>query len=238
MKTARLTLAVSIAVVVALPSVCQQQTVAKLRPESHADITRTDVPRGTQTVEHSVVLRDSAASRAAADALFANSDLRRARLLTDKALFRDVGDAEALFVRMELAALEGDQATALYAAVSLCEVGAYARSDARVRLAAARVREAAANTPEFRRAIPDLQSVLANTQPAWPELEMALLNAAMDGAPGLDAYAAARSAGILTDWRIVGPIGARPLLDVDRQLISPADDLTREYYAGRAVENF
>ena len=238
MMSGRLALALGIALVLALPSPCQQQTIAKLRPETRTDIPSADIPRGTPAAQNSGVLRDSLTSRAAADALFAKSDLQRARLLTDKALFRDIGDAEALFVRMEEAAIEGDDTTALFTAVSLCELGAYARSDARVRLAAARVREAANNTPEFRRAIPRLQLLLANAQLPWPDLELALLKAAMDGTPGLDASAAARSAGILTDWRVVGPIGARPLLDVDRQLISPADDLTQEYYAGRAVENF
>lgn len=238
MKSGRPFLAVAFAVALTVPALSQQQTVARLSPESHADITRTEIPRSPQPAANFVALRDSAVSRAAADALFATSDLQRARTLADKALRRDAGDAEALFVRMELAALEADDVATLDAAMRLCEAGGYARGDARVRLAAVRVRELAANTPQFRSAIPRLQSLLANSPQAWPDLELALLNAAMDGAPGLDAYAVARSAGILTDWRIVGPIGARPLLDLDRQLISPADDLTQQYYAGRAVENF
>src|SRR5271166_1383184 len=167
MKSGRLALAVSIALLSALPSPCQQQTIAKLRPESRGDIASADIPRGTPVAQSSGLLRDSATSRAAADALFARSDLQRARVLTDKALFRDIGDAEALFVRMELAALEGEDTTALFTAVSLCEIGAYARGDGRMRLAAARVRGAAANTPDFRRAIPRLQLLLANTQQPW-----------------------------------------------------------------------
>ncbi len=236
MKSGRPFLAVVFAVALAVPALSQQQTVARLSPESHADITRTEIPHSTQPAETFVALRDSATSRAAADALFTKSDLQRARVLSDKALRRDAGDAEALFVRMELAAIEADDTTTLDQALRLCEVGAYARGDARVRLAAARVRELAANTSQFRSTIPRLQSLLSNTQP-WSDLDLALLNAAMDGAPGLDAYAVARSVGVLTDWRIVGPIGAR-LLDLDRQLVSPAHDLTQEHYAGRAVENF
>ncbi len=238
MKRGRLSLAVSVAVALTVPAFCQQQTVARLSRESRADVTRTDLPRDAQTAEHFATLHDSVTSRAAADALFVKSDEQRARVLAERALRRDAQDAEALFVRMELAALDADYATALDSALRLCEAGAYAPGDPRVRLAAARVREAAANTPEFRRAIPRLQALLANSQPPWPDLELALLNAAMDGAPGLDPYAVARSAGILTDWRIVGPMGARPLLDIDRQLISPADDLAQDFYAGRAVENF
>ncbi len=42
----------------------------------------------------------------------------------------------------------------------------------------------------------------------------------------------------MTDWRIVGPLGKHPLLDMDRTLISPNDDLAEASYDNRAVENF
>jgi tetratricopeptide (TPR) repeat protein len=60
----------------------------------------------------------------------------------------------------------------------------------------------------------------------------------MDGTPGLDAGALARRSGILTEWRIVGPIGRHPLLGFDQLSISPNDDLARASYDNRAVENF
>jgi len=237
MRSRRLVLAICVPLVLTLPSLCQEQTVARLTRESHADIVRPDLTHGEQA-PHATVLHDSALSRAAADALFVNSDLLRARQLAERALRRDRQDVEALFVRMELAELRADYATALETAVRLCEAGGNAAADPRVRLAAVRVREAAANTPEFRAIIPRVQSILANTQQPWPELQLALLNAAMDGAPGLDPYALARGTGILTDWRIVGPIGIHPGVDLDQPSISPADDLSQNFYAGRAVENF
>ena len=238
MKSGRLPLAVSVAVALVLPAFCQQQTVARLSRESRADIPRTEVGGSGKAKSTSLALRDSSLSRAAADALFVKSDTQRARVLAERALRHDAQDAEALFVRMELAELEADYATALDNAVRLCDAGEYAPDDPRVRLAAVRVREAAGNTPEFRRAIPSVRALVENTDLASIDLNLALLNASMDGAPGLDSFALARSAGILTDWRIVGPIGSHPLLDLGPQPISPADDLSQALYAGRAVENF
>ena len=238
MKSARLLLTLSAAAALATPAVTQQHTLARLSRENRTDVAHIDLPGTGRTVGSSVTLHDSAMSRGAGNALFAKSDLQRAHLLSEKALRRDSLDAEALFVRMELAAMQGDDATALDAAVRLCEAGMSATGDARVRLAAVRVREAASNTPGFRDIVPRLQTLLANSRQPWPDLQLALLRAAMDGAPGLDPYALSRASGIVTDWRIVGPIGARALLDPDQLSISTADDLARDSYAGRAVENF
>ena len=80
--------------------------------------------------------------------------------------------------------------------------------------------------------------LLANSSEAWPELNAALLHAAMDGARGLDPVALAHASGVLTEWRIVGPLGRHPLLDFDQLSISPNDDLTQASYDNRAVENF
>jgi len=233
MKSGRLLLPLSVALALALPSFAQQ-TVARL---SRADVTHSE-NGSTRHPNSSLHLRDSATSRATAEALFAKSDLHRARALANVALRHNADDAEALFVRMELAGIDNDYAATLEAALRLCEVGVSAPADARVRLAAVRVREAAANTAEFRRAIPRIQALLHDAPDTSPELRLALLEAARDGAPGLDAYILARAAGVVTDWRIVGPLGSHPLLDSERPAISPADDLSLSSYAGRAVENF
>jgi len=238
MKSCCLLPSLAVALVLTTPAFCQQQTMARLSRETRADVPHGDSINSGRASAGEASLRDSALSRAAAETLFAKSDLQRANLLSERALRRDHQDAEALFVRMEVAGQEADYATALDAAVQLCEVGALAPADARVRLAAVRVREAAANTPDFRSAISRLQLLLMNSRQPWPDLRAALLKAAMDGAPGLDPYALSRAAGILTDWRIVGPLGSRSLLDFDRQPISPADDLAQNSYANRAVENF
>lgn len=222
------------------PARVQAQTLARLANESAPDI-----PRSTSTVRNDShgrsaapggPLRESPLARLAARALFVESNLDRARLLSARAVARDPQDGEAFFVRMEVAAMQADDAAMLQAATALCEVGAKARQDARVRLAAARLREAAANTPAFRNVIPRLQDLLENSIQPWPDLQEALLKAAMDGAPGLDPYALSRAAGIVTDWRIVGPLGLHPLLD--QQLISPSDDLSKDAYQNRRVENF
>src|ERR1039458_9739330 len=92
--------------------------------------------------------------------------------------------------------------------------------------------------PEFRAVIPRVQTLLAKFSEDWPELNAALLHAVMDGAPGLGPQALARASGVLTEWRIVGPLGRHPLLDFDRLSISPNDDLTQASYDNRAVENF
>lgn len=238
MKSCRLLLGLSVVAVLAAPALTQQHTLARLSRESRPDVGSADISASKHRASSAAALRDSSTSRAAADALFTRSDLERARVLSDRALRRDPQDAEALFVRMELSGLEGDHSAALQAAVRLCEAGAYASADPRVRLAEARVREAAANTPTFRAVLPQLRTLADDSPQTWRDLQLALLNAAMDGVPGLNPYALTRAAGILGDWRIAGPVGSRPLLDADRATPSPADYLTQDFYSGRAVENF
>ena len=174
----------SLALALATSAVCQQQTMARLNHEVSVDTSRTDAglsaPHGG-----SAKLHDSATSRGAAEALFVHSDLKRARVLAERALRHDAQDAEALFVLMELSAISADELTELDSAVRLSEAGAYASGDPRVKLAAVRVRELAVNTPHFRRAVPQLQALLANSPEASSDLHLAFLNAAMDGAPGL-----------------------------------------------------
>ena len=231
------TLLAVVALIIA-PRVLPAQTLAKLAHEATPDIPDSRLTQNAPRLRsgNAPGLRESALSRSAAEALFVASDVQRARALAARALRRDPQDAEALFVRMELAGIEADDGAMLDTALRLCEVGDNARSDPRVQLAARRIRESAANTQEFRKLIPRLQSLLGNLQAGWLDLNEALLSAAMDGVPGLDPYAAARAAGILTDWRIVGPLGLHPLLD--QQPVSPTEDLARPSYQNRLVENF
>jgi tetratricopeptide (TPR) repeat protein len=226
----------------AMPAFTQDRTLARLEHDSVPAVTQPrvdarDGPHGTIS-PHTVPLSESALSRSAATAMFVNGDLVRARQLAERAWRRDHRDAEALFVQMEAAAIAADEAAMVNAALRLCEIGGAARQDPRVRLAAARLRESAANTPEFRAVIPRVQTLLAKFSEDWPELNAALLHAVMDGAPGLGPQALARASGVLTEWRIVGPLGRHPLLDFDRLSISPNDDLTQASYDNRAVENF
>jgi hypothetical protein len=220
-----------LALALAVPLAAQQPTLARLSRES----TEPHVPH---TASYGAP-RDSATSRHAAHELFVTGDLVRARQLAARALRGNPQDAEALFVRMELAAIDDDRAAGLDSAVRLCEAGAGTPGDPRVRLAAFRVRESAANTPEFRRALSRVQSLVANAGGAgWDDLQRAVLDAALAGVPGLDPYAAARASGIVTDWRIVGPLGSHALIDFDRELIRTNDNLSEAQYGNRAVENF
>jgi hypothetical protein len=231
-----------LATALALPAYAQDRTLARLNHEVAPDITRPRVDTrggaaGTITT-HPEPLFESAVSRSAATALFVNGNLLRARQLAERAWRRDHRDAEALFVLMEVAAMQADETAMLNAALRLCEVGGGARQDPRIRLAAARIRESAANTAGFRPLVPRVQTLLANSSQDWPELSTALLSAAMDGVPGLDPEAIARASGILTEWRLVGPLGRHAVLGLDEASLAQNDNLTHAAYEGRTVENF
>jgi tetratricopeptide (TPR) repeat protein len=219
----------------------QEPSLARLNHEADADIPRASIvttwsaPRSTPP-RRALVLPESAIARPAAQALFVDSDLERARALALEVLRRDPNNAEALFLRMEVAAMAADNGVLLDTAVHLCEAGREANSDPRVRLAAARIREEAANTPAFRAIVPRIKSLLANSSDGWLDLEAALLAAAMDGVPGLNPYSISHAAGILTDWRIVGPVRKRPL--ADEEGVSRAGDLSAAMYQNRMVEDF
>ena len=220
----------------------QETTLARLNHDATSDISlpsRATRTNSTAVSERrTIALSDSALSRLAANDLFVHSNLNRASWLAHRAWQRDPRDAEALFVQMEVAGMRADQATVLDSAIRLCELGTAASGDPRVRLAAVRVRELAANTPEFRKVIPRLRSLLASSQESWPELNAALLDGAMDGIPGLNPYALSRAAGVVTDWRIVGPMGRNVPLDFDPSPATVTAALARVSYENHPVENF
>jgi tetratricopeptide (TPR) repeat protein len=232
---------IGVAITLPASSSAQEQTLARLNHEAAVTLPHASISTTSKTPQYShparlSALPDSALARSAANALFVDSDLNRAGRLAEQVLRHSPKNAEALFVRMEVAAMQADTATMLDAAIRLCEVGEQSPSDLRVRLAGARIREAAENTPEFRAAVPRVKALLANSQQPWSDLHAALLSAAMDGEPNLDPYAISRSTGILTDWRIVGPLSHKAL-DLDDS-ISSSDDLSRPAYFNRSVENF
>ncbi len=230
-----------LAIVLGVGVSAQETTLARLSHESNAELPHASISNTWNTPHtphpgRSVALPATVISHSAANALFVHSDLDRARALAAQALHRNPKDAEAIFVRMEVAAMQADTATMLDSAMRLCETGEASPGDPRVQLAATRIREGAANTAVFRVAVPRVKALLAKSQQVWPDLQAALLQAAMDGTPGLDPYTVSRAAGILTDWRIVGPLEQRPLAPDD--FISKADDLSHTSYQNRAVESF
>lgn len=243
MKVPRLFWTVALAISAVTTGSAQEQTVAHLsrgfRSEGvSASAARTSVAAPGTPSSHAVSTQASELSRTAADALFVHSNLPRAQALATAALRRHPADAEALFVQMEIAAMRADPVTELDSGLKLCENSTPLTGDFRTRLAQLRIRQAAANTPSFRAAVPRIQKLLANSSSPWPQLNEALLLAAMDGVSGLNPYALARGAGILTDWRIVGPLGRAILPQMDDAVLSTNDDLAEAYYGGHAVENF
>ena len=216
----------SLAITLSVSASAQEATIARLNHEGgselpHASINSNWSAPPTPRPRRTAALPETVLSRSAANALFVRSDLDRARTLAAEVLRRTPKDVEALFVRMELAAMEADSATTIDFASQLCEAGEASPGDPRVRLASARILAAAGNTPQFRAAIPRIKTVLASSNQVGHELRAALLQAAMDGTPGLDPYALSWAAGILTDWRVVGPLERRPL-DVDDSSPMPA----------------
>lgn len=243
MKAAWARWTLCLAILIAVPLLAQKQTLARLNHELDVEASRSALLSNTahettRTQPASVSLLETPASRAAARALFVHSDITRARLLANQALRQNRLDAEALFVKMEAASMQADQPAMLDAAVRLCAVASAPQQDVRVSLAAARLREAASNTRDFRQQIPRIQAILANSAGNWPALDAALLAAAMDGAPGLDPYTISRAAGILTDWRIVGPLDRQALADFDKTPLTGSETLNQSQYGGHAVENF
>src|SRR5215470_12160888 len=89
-----------LALALVVPLAAQQPTLARLSHESTAP--RRD---GTYHAGTYGAPRDSATSRRAAYAFFVMGDFMRARQLSTRALRGNPRDAEALFVRMELAAI-------------------------------------------------------------------------------------------------------------------------------------
>ena len=170
----------------------------------------------------------------AAEALFARSSITDARRFGDAALKRDPNLSQALFVLMEAAALEGDQAAELNAALRLC--GANEDSDYS-EIAAGRIRELAANTAVFRRYLPRLRT-LAATSPERDQLRLALVSAAADGIPEFEILQQSRESGLLTDWRLIGPLGKLPNVDFDRKFAPEFDSLQQKKYGSRKVEYF
>jgi tetratricopeptide (TPR) repeat protein len=178
---------------------------------------------------------DAGALDRARAALFENSDPDGARAAAAEVLKQEPANRAALFITMEAAALEADSAAELDAALRLCETKA---KEPQVNIAAARILELAANTAQFRAIVPRLQALLADYTPQASDLRTALLAAAADGTPGIDARAVAHDSGLATDWRIAGPFGRFSNVDFDRRWPAELDRLSQPAYPGRVVEHF
>lgn len=170
-------------------------------------------------------------------AFFEHSLVDVARAQARSALKRNPRDVEALFVEMEAAAIQADTSAELDAAVRLLEIRAAQRDD-RVAIAAARVADEAGNTQDFRAILPRIEAMLRTPHAQASYLRAALISAAVDGAPGINARQIARDAGLLTDWRVVGPFGKYPDLEFNRAWGPQEDGLDQPDSDAHAIERF
>jgi hypothetical protein len=166
----------------------------------------------------------------ASEALFVQSDSGLALQLAKSALKKNRHDAEAAFVAMEAAAVQADDRDTLDAALTL--VAEAQNEDPRAQIAEKRIEGLAANSSTFRAQLPRVQKMASS----HPELRLALVAAANDGVPELNQLASSRDAGLITDWRVVGPFGKSALLDFDKKFPAENDLLHSDRYGRKVVE--
>lgn len=174
----------------------------------------------------------------AADALFRRSDVNTALRKASLALQADRHNTRALFVAMEASALQADDAAVLGYATRLCAAVSSTTDEDLCEIAAGRISELAANTRTFRDAVPRIQQLIASGGPHSGTLQLALVAAASDGAPEFDLLMKSRESGLLTDWKIVGPLGRYANGDFDRALGPEQDSMRKKAYGSRRVSNF
>jgi Domain of Unknown Function with PDB structure (DUF3857)/Domain of Unknown Function with PDB structure (DUF3858) len=160
---------------------------------------------------------------------FSDFDLSAATQQADARLRRNPHDATALFVRMETAELQEHPDLVLDSALRLCSLHA---DPAFQELASSRLLQHAANTKFFNSITRRLKAAAAQNNACTFNLRLALIAAATDGQPKIDLEQAARSAGLLTRWRIAGPFGNYSNLDFERRWPAEIDQLARRQYPG------
>jgi len=178
--------------------------------------------------------KSAAEVQASSYALFARSDLARARSHAEHALKSRAHDRDALFLLMETAALQADTRTELSAAIGLCS--APSRADDRTLIASFRILDLAANTAQFRSVVPDLERILRRRNDCEENLRAALLTAVMDGLPGGDPSRLAHESGLAIDWRVAGPFGRYRNLDFDQHWSPEDDELRFNSSSGHRIE--
>src|SRR5215467_12485692 len=131
-----------------------------------------------------------------------------------------------LFVRMEAAELEERPEAVLDSALRLC---ALRTSPELQDVASNRVLQHAGNTLAFNSVLRRVKSAAAAQNRCTFNLRLALVAAAWDGAR-VDPDQAARSAGLITRWRIVGPFGKYNNVDFERRWPPETDRFFKPRY--------
>lgn len=165
-----------------------------------------------------------------ATALWVRSDSTEAISIARKVLERDKRDVHAAFVAMEASALQADDRSTLDYALQVLDSAD--GEDPRAEIAVWRVRSLAANSATFRDRLRKLKDVSKKS----PEVRLALVAAASDGAPELDILAQSRDAGLLTEWRFAGPFGRHGLIDFDKSFAPETDNVSKKRYDNKKVE--
>ena len=163
----------------------------------------------------------------------ADFDLPAAVALANARLKQNPHDSIALFVRMETAELDERPDLVLDSALRLCSLSV---DSALQELASNRVLQHAANTKAFNAMMRRVKLAAALNTGCTFNLRLALVAAVMDGESKIDVDQAARSAGLLTHWRIAGPFGNYSNVDFERRWPAEMDQLSRQQY-GSASES-
>jgi hypothetical protein len=157
---------------------------------------------------------------------FSDFNLPAADKDADMRLRQAPRDAVALFVRMETAELEERPEIVLDSALRLCAL----RTAPELQdVASNRVLQHAGNTLVFNSVLRRVKSAAAIQNRCAFNLHLALVAAAWDGAK-IDLDQTARSAGLLTRWRIVGPFGHYNNVDFERRWSPETDRFLRPRY--------
>ncbi|HKV93253.1 MAG TPA: DUF3857 domain-containing protein [Candidatus Angelobacter sp.] len=154
-------------------------------------------------------------------------DLPAASQEAEARLQHNPADAAALFVRMEAAELEERPELVLDSALRLCTLPVDSLLQV---MASNRILEYAGNTRVFNSVVRRVRAAAALENSCTFNLKLALVAAAMDGQPKIDLDQAARSAGLLTRWRIAGPFGEYNNVDFERRWPPEIDQLSQEQY--------
>src|SRR4029077_16160562 len=133
----------------------------------------------------------------------------------------------ALFVRMETAELQERPELVLDSAMRLCAMTAH---PALQELASNRVLQHAGNTRAFASVLRRVKYAATLSSPCTFNLRLALVAAATDGHPKMDLDQAARSAGLVTHWRVAGPFGQFNNVDFERRWPPEIDQILRQQY--------
>jgi hypothetical protein len=171
-------------------------------------------------------IRSAQASDSLLKIFFSDFNLPAAAENADLRLRQSPRDAVALFVRMETAELQERPEVVLDSALRLC---ALRTSPELQDVASNRVLQHAGNTLVFNSVLRHVKSAASAQNRCTFNLRLALIAAASDGA-SVDLDQAARSAGLLTRWRIVGPFGKYNNVDFERRWPPEADRSFRPTY--------